>query len=115
MSNSPESQQNNDELVDIQHPDLFEDQPDPEIDSYIEKVEKAGENPSLQIPLDDQGQALIQQTDDTQLPDNAVILPMTQIEFEQGLQAQILSSARWLAEWCAFMIKKYGRRVFFKG
>lgn len=115
MPETPESKNLSEQLVPLEHPDLVEHQPDPEVESYIERVEKAGENPQLQIPQDDQGQALVQHTDDVQLPDDAVILPMTQAEFEQGLQAQLISSTRWLAEWCAYMIKKYGRRVFFKG
>ncbi len=96
-----------------------EEEPEMEagVEGYIEKVEKAGEKAGP-VPTDDQGQPLVQpapQTDDYQLPDDAVILPMTQDEFQVGLHEPIIRGARWLAEWCAYMIKKLGEKVFFRG
>ncbi len=92
-----------------------------EIKGYIEQVETAGEQ--QQAPTDDQGQPLVQQVPDPttavqpdpQIPDDAVILPMTQQQFELGIHEQLWQSARWLAEWCGYIIKKYGGKVFFKG
>ena len=92
-----------------------------QIKGYIEEVEKAGEQ--QQAPTDDQGQPLVQPVPDPttvvqpdpQIPDDAVILPMTQQQFELGIHEQLWQSARWLAEWCGYIIKKYGSKVFFKG
>ena len=93
-----------------------------EVDGYIEEMEKAGEKTGP-VPTDDQGQPLVQHVpqpqDDSpvggQLPDGAVVLPMTQSEFEEGIHAPLLKAARWLAEWCSYMIKKFGEKVFFRG
>lgn len=87
---------------------------DGELEGYIERVEKAGELHQQQAPMDDQGQPLVQHSDPVALPNDAVVLPLTQEEFESGMQENLFTSARWLAEWCLLMIKKYGRRVFFK-
>ena len=86
-----------------------------EIDGYIEEVEKTGER-TAPVPTDDQGQPLVQPAQpDPVIPDDAVILPMTQEEFQIGIHEQLWASARWLAEWCGYIIKKYGSKVFFRG
>jgi len=90
-----------------------------EVDDYLEEVEKG----DVQGPSnDDDGQAgqdnddsLVVKNDDFQLPQDAVVLPTTQQSFHQGLAAQVESSAKWMAVWCTYMIKKYGERTFFKG
>lgn len=33
-------------------------------------------------------------------------LPLTDIQIESGLHAQIFSGLRWLAEWCVFQLKR---------
>jgi len=90
-----------------------------ETDGYLEEVEK-GDVQGLSN--DDDGQAgqdnddsLVVKNDDFQLPQDAVVLPTTQQSFHQGLAAQVESSAKWMAVWCTYMIKKYGARTFFKG
>lgn len=93
-----------------------------ETEGFIEQVEKTGEK-TAPMPTDDQGQPLTQQViqsqDDSsanaQLPDDAVVLPMTQQEFEEGIHAPLVRAVRWLAEWCAYIIKKFGEKVFFRG
>ncbi len=89
---------------------------------YIEETEQRGEdNPSavgddMQVadPTDDTG---LVQSDyaSFQLPTDAVVLPVTQANFHDGLEQKVESSARWMATWCVYMIKKYGGRTFFKG
>ena len=50
-----------------------------QIDSYVERIEKRAEGDS-DVPMDDSGQPLVQPVqDDFQLPDDAVMLPMTQV------------------------------------
>ena len=101
-----------------------EEEPEMEagVEGYIEKVEKAGEQAGP-VPTDDSGQPLVQPStasnaagpDDFKLPDDAVVLPMTQQEFQTGIHEPIIRGVRWLAEWCSYIIKKLGERVFFRG
>lgn len=103
-----------------ERPESGEVTPDVETERYIEQVEAEGEQVSTgasSVLTDDQGSAsdAVLQTDDSQLPDDAVVLPMTQAEFEEGLHMPIVRAARWLAEWCGYMIKKMGDKVFFRG
>lgn len=86
-------------------------------EGWIEKVEKQSEKDDIQVTDDptvssDDASA---SSGDTTLPDDAVVLPMTQQEFEEGIRAPMLKAIRWLAEWSAYLIKKFGKRVFFKG
>ncbi len=90
-----------------------------ETDGYLEEVEKGDVNQSDTsddggISLSDDN-SLVVGNDDFQLPQDAVVLPTTQQSFHQGLAAQVESSAKWMAVWCTYMIKKYGARTFFKG
>lgn len=41
-------------------------------------------------------------------------LPLTEDEVKQGLSGKVISSIRWLAEWCLRIIKKYHGRVAYK-
>jgi len=92
--------------------------PDKEVEGFIEKVEKEGERVGS-VVMDDQGQQVVVSddgvSDDAQLPDDAVVLPMTQDEFQVGIHEPLIRGVRWLAEWCAYMIKKFGEKVFFRG
>ena len=88
-------------------------------EGYLEKVEKQAETQVTDLAVQDNNQQLAIAPDDTAqgvaLPANAVILPATQSSFNQGAEADVKMSAKWLTTWCMFMIKKYGSRVFFKG
>ena len=42
-----------------------------------------------------------------------VVLPMTKTAFNQGLWQKVTMSARWLAEWCFRVIKKFHGRVVY--
>ena len=90
--------------------------PEDEVEGYIEQVEKRGEA-GAQVPTDDHGRQLVQHVtpQPPALPDDAVVLPMTQDQFEEGIHAPIIRAVRWLAEWCAYIIKKFGEKVFFRG
>jgi len=91
---------------------------DKEEEGFIEQVEKAGEQTSP-VVTDDQGHQVAASDDDVsdnaQLPDDAVVLPMTQEEFQAGIHEPLVRGVRWLAEWCAYMIKKFREKVFFRG
>lgn len=83
-------------------------------DTYLEFVEKKFEGQRATSAPNDDSQQTGSQVVPFKLPDDAVILPMTLAEFEAGMKSDLFSSARWMAEWCMMVIKKYGRRVFFK-
>lgn len=87
-----------------------------EFESYVEQVEK---RPELQTEMPYRtgtSSALApQQQAQVWYPDDAIVLPLTQAEFEEGMQSGTWSRLRWLAEWCMYLIKKHGERVFFKG
>jgi hypothetical protein len=65
------------------------------------------------VPQDDQGQPLITQADEEEV--EPIVLPMTKEEFEKGIHEELWTNLRWLTEWCLYVIKKYGGRVFFRG
>jgi hypothetical protein len=80
---------------------------------YIEQVERKAERDLPAVPQDDQGQPLITQADEEEV--EPIVLPMTKEEFEKGIHEELWTNLRWLTEWCLYVIKKYGGRVFFRG
>jgi hypothetical protein len=84
-----------------------------EEEGSIEKIERKPERDLPAVPTDDQGKPLITSTDDQAV--EPIILPMTKEEFETGIKEDLWTNLRWLAEWCLYVIKKYGGRVFFRG
>jgi hypothetical protein len=96
-----------------------------EVEGYVERVEKQMEikkpsNPlqpsSVKTPApkvqDDFGNVVMQAAQ--KQVKAKIILPMDEIEVKEGLHHKIIDAARWLAEWCVLMIKKYPGRVFYK-
>jgi hypothetical protein len=72
------------------------------------------ENAQLQQPVVNQqtGQVVL---DNSQLPTNfKVVLPLTKDEVEKGLHLKVVDSLRWLAEWCARLIKIFGNKVAYR-
>ncbi len=88
---------------------------EPEVapETGIEKLEK--EQHVLPAPvLDDQtGEVLVSPPAPVK-PE--IILPLTAVEYQIGLEAKIEDSLRWLAEWSRRLIKLLGEKVgFVKG
>jgi galactose-1-phosphate uridylyltransferase len=46
--------------------------------------------------------------------DVSVTLPLTEEEVKQGLHHKLVESVRWMAEWCARIVKKYHGRIAYK-
>lgn len=96
-----------------------------EVDGYIEKMEKKAEQanngqngnqglvvtPSAPVVYPDMGQAVIQAT--ASIGKGKIVLPMESEEVKTALHQRVVEGARWIAEWCVLMIKKYPGRVFY--
>lgn len=92
-----------------------------QVEGYLEQVEHWPEisgdvagmtqaQPVMQPEIiDDQGQVVA-----TAIPENAIDLPLTQTQVEEGLHHPIVDAIRWLSEFCVMIIKKYPGRVFYK-
>jgi len=90
---------------------------EPEVESWLEKLEK--EDKSLQQPVmdDSTGQVILDSTkggQGSQKGDFKVVLPLTKDEVEKGLHHKVVDSIRWMAEWCIRMIKMFGKKVAYK-
>jgi len=86
---------------------------EPEImpETGLEKLEK--EQYILKKPvLDDQtGQVLVTAPSAQQ---SAIVLPLTEEEFQNALTVKIENSIRWLAEWSRRLMKILGSKVRFR-
>lgn len=92
-----------------------------QIDGYLERVEKQVEidkdvanmvQQQPQMPpviADEQGMVVAEA-----VPENPIDLPLTQAELEEDLHHPFADAARWLAEFCVMIIKKYPGRVFYR-
>jgi len=95
-----------------------------EVEGYIERVERQAET-QAQVQSASQVQVtqpVVQQQQDmgslvsAQLADVTkpkIILPLNQVQIEEGMHHKIVDGIKWLAEWCVMMIKKYPGRVFY--
>lgn len=81
----------------------------PEVQEYVEKVDK--ENLELDRPVVHQGQPIVQPPQMVEQVE--VVLPLTHQGMVAGLKEKVTSSARWLAEWCMRIIKKFKTGVFY--
>ncbi|KKT36120.1 MAG: hypothetical protein UX12_C0001G0002 [Candidatus Collierbacteria bacterium GW2011_GWC1_45_47] len=95
-----------------------------EVEGYIERVERQAETQAqvqsvsqVQVtqPVaqqqQDMGSLVSAQLADVTKP--KIILPLNQVQIEEGMHHKIVDGIKWLAEWCVMMIKKYPGRVFY--
>lgn len=82
----------------------------PDLNGYIEKVEKAAEDAPLVID-DYTGQVLL---NPAQQAPKTIVLPLTEAQVSDGLHHQVWESVRWLAEWCVRQMKLVQGRVKYK-
>lgn len=80
-----------------------------EVQEYVEKVDK--ENTELQKNVVHEGQPVVQPAMSVQEP--SIMLPLTQPGLAVAIKQKVTMSARWLAEWCVRIIKKFHGRVFY--
>jgi len=81
----------------------------PELEGFIEKVEKAGE--TQQVVIDDYTQQVLLKTAGQ---NTKVKLPLTEDQIQKGLHQQVWDSIRWLAEWCVRQMKMLKEKVMYK-
>lgn len=90
---------------------------EPEVESWLEKLEKA-EDVGLDKPVKgDDGQVLVANATNTNGlvdDDEVVVLPLSFDEVERGMHMKVYESARWLAEWCVRVVKIFGNKVRYK-
>ncbi len=95
-------------FVEVAGNDAFEKESlPPEVASWMEKVNR-GEQPGKldQVVIADKNTA---PQDVSSSVSNAVyVLPLGQIQMKQGLGKSVNESVRWLAEWCKYLLKKFG-------
>lgn len=97
-----------------------------EVEGYIDKIERqveitADQGQKQNTPsqpavtknptINDMGSMVAQQAHSSGKLN--IVLPIDETEVKKGLHHQVIDGARWLAEWCIFMIKKYPGRVFY--
>lgn len=82
----------------------------PDLNGYIENIEKAAEDAPLVVD-DYTGQILLNPAQQTP---KTIVLPLTEAQVSEGLQHQVWESVRWLAEWCVRQMKLVQGQVKFK-
>ena len=83
----------------------------PEVEGYLEKIEKEDHFLTNQITDDQTGQILVSSS---QAQKPKIILPLTLAEYHFGLKESVETSWRWLAEWSGRLIEMLGSQVGFK-
>lgn len=94
--------------------ELKEDQElEPEVEGWLEKLEK-GEDIQLPQPVtDDQGQVVMADAGAV-VTEEKVVMPLTVVEMDSGLKQSVNSSARWLSEWVKKIMKQMGDKAVFR-
>ena len=93
--------------------ELKEDEKIPEnVESWMEKLER-GEEIKLPQPLTDDDQVILSNSGND-VADDALVLPLTEKQVEEGLHEKVYNSARWLAEWCLRVAKKLHGQVVYR-
>lgn len=93
--------------------EVSENEPVPEqVSSWMEKLEK-GEDIQLPQPITHDDQVLVTSVN-PQVDEEKIVLPMTEKQVEKGLHEQLFTGARWLAEWCVRLVKKFHGKVVYR-
>lgn len=83
-----------------------------EVSSWMEKLEQ-GEDIQLPQPVTHDDQVLVSNSGQD-VNEDKIVLPMTQEEVQLGLHQKVYSGARWLAEWCIKLVKKFHGKVVYR-
>ena len=84
--------------------ELREDEKVPEdVENWMEKLEQ-GEEIKLPQPVTFDDEVIVSDSGN-HVADDALVLPLTEKEVEEGLHKKVYNSARWLAEWCIRVLK----------
>jgi hypothetical protein len=82
-----------------------------EVEGWLEKLEK-GETVKLPQPVTHKGKTLVEPAEPQVV--EKIVLPITQDAVQKGIHLKIIDSARWLAEWCLRIIKKFHGAVVYR-
>jgi hypothetical protein len=94
----------------VEIPTLPELEKKPELEGYIEKVEKESE---LGKPvIDDYTQQVLMSSPGSLK--NKIQLPLTEEEIKNGPHHKIWEGIRWLAEWCARQAKMLHGKILYR-
>ncbi|OGV93807.1 hypothetical protein A3B57_03460 [Microgenomates group bacterium RIFCSPLOWO2_01_FULL_47_10] len=92
--------------------ELAENEAVPEnVSSWMEKLEQ-GEDIQLPQSVVQDDQVLVQSVGDAN--DEQIVLPMTEAQVTKGLHEHLFTGARWLAEWCVRLVKKFHGHVVYR-
>ncbi len=93
--------------------ELRENEKVPEnVESWMEKLEQ-GEEIKLPQPVTYDDEVIVSASGN-QVADDALVLPLTEKEVEEGMHKKVYNSARWLAEWCVRVAKKLHGHVVYR-
>lgn len=86
---------------------------EPEVEGWIEHL-KQDSDPALAEPIkNDQGD-IVMAAPPTQVINDKLVVPMTQIGAQTGLKKSVNDSARWLAVWIQRLVKMFGDKVAYR-
>lgn len=83
-----------------------------EVEGWLEKLER-DEDVNLQAPIQSQGQVVVSPAGQV-VDEEQIVLPLTEEGVQKGVQMKVVDSARWLAEWCVRVMKKFHSSVVYK-
>ncbi len=83
----------------------------PEVQEYVSKVDKEHAELGEKDEYVHEGKPVIEPPQGFDEPN--IILPMTKVGLQVGMRKKVNTSARWLAEWCVRLIKKFRGRVVY--
>jgi len=93
--------------------ELKEEEKVPEdVENWMEKLEQ-GEEIKLPQPVVHDDQVVVSNIGND-VADDALVLPLTEKQVEEGLHEKVYNSARWLAEWCIRVAKKLHGQVMYR-
>ncbi len=104
---STERQEEKADIVELGQPPKLS----PELEGYLERVEKEDYFLKNQVLDDQTGQTLITSP---QIQKPKIVLPLTLDEYHFGLKESLEESWRWLAEWSKRLIKLLESEIGFK-
>lgn len=93
--------------------ELRENEKVPEnVENWMEKLEQ-GEEIKLPQPVTHDDHVIVSDSGN-HVADDALVLPLTEKEVEEGMHKKVYNSARWLAEWCVRVAKKLHGHVVYR-
>ncbi len=105
ISSGAKEQKESDKMLEpekVVYQEIKEPEPHKEVSEWVKGLPTAEEIQLPQPVVDDFGQVLVQSSAPSQ---QTITLPLTTDQLKFGLREKVISSLRWLAEWCLRLIK----------